>query len=662
VIPLLLFAAGLAATTPPASASAPEPGVIKPPENLVVVGAPPIPADLVAAVQPYTEYRGAAFLSFHPERREMLIGTRFADTAQIHRVVAAGGARTQLTFFPDRVSGAAYPRAPLGAHPFFVFSKDTGGSEFWQIYRFDLETSAVTLLTDGRSRNTMGAFSHHGHRLAYTSTRRTGADNDIYVVDPADPKSDRRIAEVKGGGWEVVDWSPSDDRLLVSEEISINVSYYWSFDVATGQRTALTPGRDGGDKVSYRSARWAADGRALFLATDRDSELFRLSRLDLATGKHTYFSDHIHWDVEAVNLSDDGRNLAVVVNENGVGRVHLFDARSGKEGRAPALPPGSVSGVAWHHDGRTLAVTMTSARMAADVFVADTRSGHVERWTESELGGVDLRDQPEPQLVSWKAFDGRDLSGLLYRPPARFAGRRPVMINIHGGPEGQARPGFPGRSNYILRELGVAILYPNVRGSTGYGKTFTKLDNGVLREDSVKDIGALLDWLASNPDLDASRVMVIGGSYGGYMSLAVSARYADRICCSVDVVGISSFVTFLEHTEAYRRDLRRVEYGDERVPAMREFLERISPLHNSEKIVAPLFVAQGKNDPRVPLTEAEQIVKKVRGEGRDVWYMLAADEGHGFQKRSNRDALLTAITQFYKKNLLDRPSEPPTPG
>ena len=660
MLSLLLLAAGLATAAPPNTSPAPnrtpEPEAIKPPETLVVDGVPAIPADLAAVSRSYTEYRGAGFVSFHPERREMLIGTRFADTVQIHRVVAAGGARTQLTFFPDRVSSAAYPRAPLGEHPFFVFAKDTGGSEFWQIYRFDLETSAVTLLTDGRSRNTMGAFSRHGHRLAYTSTRRDGANNDLYIVDPTDPKSDHRVAEVKGGGWEVVDWSPNDDRVLVSEEISINESYLWSFDVATGERTALTPRREAekvaGETVSYRSARWAADGRSLFVATDRDNEFFRLARLDLATGKHTYFSDHIHWDVESVELSTDGRNLAVVVNENGIGRVHLFDARSGKEGRAPALPPGAVSGVAWHHDGRTLAVTMTSARMQSDVFVADTRGGRVERWTESELGGVDLRDQPEPQLVSWKSFDGRELSGLLYRPPARFTGRRPVMINIHGGPEGQARPGFPGRSNYILRELGVAILYPNVRGSVGYGKSFTKLDNGVLREDSVKDIGALLDWVATSPDLDAGRVMVIGGSYGGYMSLAVSARYADRIRCSVDVVGISNFITFLEHTEAYRRDLRRVEYGDERDPAMRAFMEKIAPLNNAAQIKKPILIAQGKNDPRVPASEAEQMVATLRKIGTPVWYLLARDEGHGFVKKRNADFLFYAQVAFMKKYLL----------
>ena len=651
----VLAAAVVAATTTAAAPAPPDAEVIKPPESLAIDGVPAVPASLVAMLRPYTEYRGASFLSFHPARREMLIGTRFADTVQIHRVAAAGGARTQLTFFPDRISGAAYPRAPLGEHPFFVFAKDTGGSEFWQIYRFDLETSAVTLLTDGRSRNTLGVFSRRGHRLAYTSTRRNGADNDLYVVDPADPTSDHRVAEVKGGGWEVVDWSPDDDRLLVREELSINESYLWSIDVATGQRAPLTP-RPAGKKVAYRAARWAADGRSLFVATDRDNEFFRLARLEPATGKHTYFSDHIHWDAEEIDLSDDGRNLAVVINENGVGRVHLFDARSGQERRAPALPPGAVYGVAWHHDSRALAVTMASARMQSDVFVADTRSGRVARWTESELGGVDLHDQPEPQLVSWKSFDGRELSGLLYRPPARFAGRRPVMVNIHGGPEGQARPGFPGRSNYILRELGVAILYPNVRGSTGYGKSFTQLDDGLLREDSVKDIGALLDWIAASPELDASRVMVIGGSYGGYMSLEVSARYSSRIRCSIDVVGISNFVTFLEHTEAYRRDLRRVEYGDERDPATRAFMETIAPVNNASQIKKPILIAQGKNDPRVPASEAEQMVATLRKGGTPVWYLLARDEGHGFVKKRNADFLFYAQVAFMKKYLLG--SEP----
>jgi dipeptidyl aminopeptidase/acylaminoacyl peptidase len=649
VLTLVLLAAAVSATPAPPPV---ETEAVKPPDSMVAEGTPAIPASLVSALRPYTEYRGATFLSFDPERREMLIGTRFADTVQIHRVVAAGGARTQLTFFPDRVSAAAYPRAPVAAHPFFVFSKDTGGSEFSQSYRFDVETGATVLLTDGRARNSLGVFSRRGHRLAYTSTRRDGADTDLYVIDPAAPKSDRMLAQVKGGGWEVLDWSPDDGQLLVQEELSVNESYLWSFDVASGQRTPLTP-RPDGEKVAYSAGCWAPDGRTLYVATDRDNEFFRLARLDPHSGKHTYLSDHIPWDVEHLDLSDDGRRLAVIVNENGVGRVHLFDARAGKEGRAPALPPGAVYGIGWHHNGRDLAVTMASARMQSDVFVVDARTGRAQRWTESELGGVDVQDQPEPQLISWKSFDGRVLSGLLYRPPARFTGRRPVMINIHGGPEGQARPGFPGRGNYILGELGVAILYPNVRGSTGYGKTFTKLDNGVAREDTVKDIGALLDWIAATPDLDATRVMVIGGSYGGYMSLAVSARYADRIRCSIDIVGISNFVTFLEHTEAYRRDLRRVEYGDERDPATRAFMQKIAPLNNADQIRKPILIAQGKNDPRVPASEADQMVATLRKRGTPVWYLLARDEGHGFAKKRNADFLFYAQVAFMKKYLLD---------
>jgi len=649
---LPILAAAAVAVTATAASPATETDTVKPPDSLVVEGVPAIPASLVAALRPYTEFRGATFLSFHPERREMLIATRFADTAQVHRVAAAGGARTQLTFFPDRVVAAAYPRASGSGDPFFVFSKDTGGNEFYQTYRFDAGSGAITLLTDGRSRNSLGVFPRRGQRLAYTSTRRNGADNDLYVLDPADPKSDHLLAQVKGGGWEVLDWSPAGDKLLVREVISVNESYLWSFDVASGQRTPLTP-RPEGEKVAYGTGCWAPDGRSLYVTTDRDGEFFRLARLDPASGRHSYLSDHIHWDVEELDLSDDGRSLAVIVNENGIGRVRLFDARSGKERRAPALPAGSATGVGWHRNGHELAVTVISARMQSDIFVVETRGGRVERWTESELGGVDLRDQPEPQLMSWKSFDGRELSGLLYRPPARFTGPRPVIVNIHGGPEAQARPGFPGRNNYLLRELGVAILYPNVRGSTGYGKTFTKLDNGLAREDSVKDVGALLDWIAHSPDLDAGRVMILGGSYGGYMTLAVSTHYADRIRCSFDVVGISNFVTFLEHTEAYRRDLRRVEYGDERDPATRAFMEKIAPVNNAGQIRKPMLIAQGKNDPRVPATEAEQMVATLRKRGIPVWYLLARDEGHGFAKKRNVDFLFYAQVAFMKKYLLE---------
>jgi dipeptidyl aminopeptidase/acylaminoacyl peptidase len=238
------------------------------------------------------------------------------------------------------------------------------------------------------------------------------------------------------------------------------------------------------------------------------------------------------------------------------------------------------------------------------------------------------------------------------KPGPRFKPPYPVLISIHGGPEGQARPFLS--ASYVTNEMGVASVQPNVRGSSGYGKTYLKLDNAMLREDSVKDIGALLDWIAQQPDLDAKRVAVTGGSYGGYMSLATMTHYSDRLKCGIDVVGISNWVTFLKNTQGYRQDLRRVEYGDERDPKMRDFLETISPLNNAAKIKVPVLVVQGKNDPRVPVTESEQMVKKIRDGGGTVWYVMATDEGHGFQKKQNRDyeqwARIVFLQQFLLKN------------
>jgi dipeptidyl aminopeptidase/acylaminoacyl peptidase len=244
------------------------------------------------------------------------------------------------------------------------------------------------------------------------------------------------------------------------------------------------------------------------------------------------------------------------------------------------------------------------------------------------------------------------ISGFLYKPPAKFAGKRPVLVVIHGGPEGQSQPIFLGRANYYLNELGIALIYPNVRGSTGYGKTFSLLDNGFKREDTYKDIDALFDWVGTRPDLDADRIGVTGGSYGGHMTLAVSTFYSGRIRCSVDIVGMSNLVTFLEHTEGYRRDLRRVEYGDERDPKMHDFLEKIAPMNNIEKIKKPMLVVAGKNDPRVPVTESEQIVGALKKQGTPVWYVMAKDEGHGFRKKQNQDFQFYATVEFLEEYLL----------
>jgi dipeptidyl aminopeptidase/acylaminoacyl peptidase len=522
------------------------------------------------------------------------------------------------------------------------------------MYRFDLASGDVTLLTDGgRSQNGGLAWSTAGDRVAYGTTRRNGQDRDIHVMDPRDPGRDRCLLQVEGGGWGALDWSPDDKSLLVIERISAHESHLWIVDAATGEKKPLTP-RGGASKVSYQGGQFSPDGRAIYVTTDQDSEFHRLARLDLPGGAPTFLSTHINWDVDSFELSPDGKTVAFVTNEDGVDALHLLHTATGQERPAPklGLGLGVIGALDWHENGRDLGFTFSSARSALDVYSLDVSTGKVERWTESETGGLDTAAFSEPELVRWKSFDGRMISGFLYRPPARFTGPRPLIVNIHGGPEGQARPGFLARSNYYLNELGVAILYPNVRGSSGYGKTFLSLDNGERREDSVKDIGALLDYIATRPELDRARVMVTGGSYGGYMTLAVATHYNDRIRCALDVVGVSNFVTFLEKTEPYRRDLRRVEYGDERDPKMKEFLLKIAPVNNAHKITRPLFVVQGQNDPRVPLHESEQMVATVKKNGSPVWYLMGRNEGHGFAKKRNQDYWAYATVAFMKEFLL----------
>ena len=621
---------------------------IVPNENLVAEGIPKIPASLAESVGRYSEFRAAGFASWHPAKREMLIQTRFADTSQVHQVKFPGGARTQLTFFPDRVASAQYQ--PVNGDS-FVFSKDVGGGEFFQLYRYDLATGNITLLTDGKSRNTGPHWSYQGDRVAYGSTKRTGNDVDIWVANPDDPASARMVAQMEGGGWNVDDWSPDAKQLLASNFVSAAESYVWLIDVASGKKELLTP-KTGTDTVAYGNTRFAKDGKGVYMTSDQDSEFQRLVYLDLASHKTTVLTPALQWDVDELDLSKDGRWIAFGANEDGISVLHVLDTKTGKEVPVPKLPVGVFDGLEWRDNSRELALSLSTASQPFDVYSVDMATGKVERWTFSETGGLNTSGFPAPQLIHWKSWDQRPISGFLYKPPAKFPGKHPVIVAIHGGPEGQIRPDFLGRDSYYINELGIAIIYPNVRGSTGYGKTFQKLDNGFLREGSYKDINTLLDWIQTQPDLDASRVMITGGSYGGFMTLAVATNYNDRICCSVDVVGPSNLVTFLEHTSGYRKDLRRVEYGDERDPKMREFLEQIAPANKAKNITKPLFVIAGQNDPRVPASESAQMVEVVRKNGTPVWWLLGKDEGHGFAKKKNRDYQFYATVEFVKEFLL----------
>ncbi|MBP6391907.1 MAG: S9 family peptidase [Flavobacteriales bacterium] len=641
---LLLLPALLAATV---SAHAQQ-ATIPVGENLTVEGIPPLPTNLIGEVRSYTEARGAGLAEWHPLRKEMLITTRFGNSNQFHYVKFPGGDRKQITFFEEPVGGATF-EPKQGSY--FVFTKDIGGNEFDQLHRFDLKDNKVSLLTDGRrSQNGGIKWSHAGDRIAYASTMRNGKDRDIRIMAPLDSATDRVVAENSGGGWGVADWSPDDTRLLLNEGLSVNESRIHIADVATGTKTRILPKKD--ERTTYRAVAFTKDGKSIYLISNKDSEFNRLCLYDPGTDELRTLTADIPWDVNDVEHTKDGSKLAFTTNENGMARAYILTTATNTYEPVRHLPIGMVGGLRWNGDGTSLGLTMASHASTSDVYEYEVSSGKLTRWTESELGGLDPNALREPQLIIWNSFDQRPISGYLYRPPAKFTGKRPVIINIHGGPEGQFRPSFMGRNNYYMNELGAAVLFPNVRGSSGYGKTFLDLDNGMDRENSVKDIGALLDWIAQQPDLDADRIMVTGGSYGGYMTLAVAYHYSDRIRCALDVVGISNFNTFLKNTEDYRRDLRRAEYGDERDPKMAAFFEEIAPLNHTDKIKKPLFIVQGGNDPRVPASEAVQMKDRIKQGGGTVWFLMADDEGHGFRKKDNVDFQFYATIAFVREYLL----------
>jgi dipeptidyl aminopeptidase/acylaminoacyl peptidase len=643
---LSLILAAVLFVTVAMTARAQEP-VTTPADNLVVDGVPKIPSSVAETAGRYGSYRSASLADWHPTKREMLIATRFAETPQLHLVKMPGGTREQLTFYPDAVTNGRFH--PNGGD-YIVFSKDIGGGEWYQLYRYDLKTGDVTLLTDGKARNLTGPWSSSGDQIAYMSTRRTGKDTDLWVMNPSDSKTDHLLMQLAGGGWQPQDWSPDDKKILLEEEFSINESYLWLVDAATGEKTELTP-RNAAEKVSYGEGRFSKDGKGIYVTTDKDSEFHQLAYLDLATKQPQYLTTNIPWDVQSFDVTHDGKMIAFMTNEEGVSVLHVMDTTTKKELPLPKLPTGVTSAVHWQRNGHELGFSLNNARGPGDVYSLNVATGKLERWTTSETA-VKTDGFADSELVRWKSFDGKMISGFLYKPSAQFNGKRPVLVVIHGGPEGQSQPTFLGRANYLLNELGIALIFPNVRGSTGYGKTFSLMDNGLKREDTYKDINALFDWIATQPGLDSDRIAVTGGSYGGHMTLAVSTFYSDRIRCSVDIVGMSNLVTFLEHTEAYRRDLRRVEYGDERDPKMREYLEKIAPMNNIEKIRKPMFVIAGKNDPRVPVSESQQIADALKRQKTPVWLLIAKDEGHGYRKKPNQDFQFYATVEFLQEYLL----------
>ncbi len=627
---------------PTASRAESEKAIVRAPAAITTERVPALPLALAERARPYLEARAATFQGWDPKKRAVLIATRFANVPQLHRVEMPMGARVQISFEAEPVGGSFAP----SRGDVLVAQKDRGGDEYFQLYT--LANGRLALLTDGKSRNEINSWANDGTLLGFSSTRRNGTDTDLYVMDPRDPASSRMVAQVKGGGWAIAGFAPNHRTAYVIEYKSVQNTDPYRLDFASGR---LTPIGDLTADVAYGGLQVAPDG-SLWVTSDQRSDFQRLGRLSPMSGAFTPVSKD-NWDVSAFDLSDDGKTIAYVVNEAGTDKLRIMDVASGRVRKVDALPAGLIGGLEFSPWGE-LGFSFATAKSPSDVWSLDPKTMKLTRWTQSETGGLDPNVNVEPRIVTAKSFDGLKVSGLLYLPdPSKFPGKLPLLVNVHGGPEGQSQAGFRGATNYYLNELGIGVFYPNVRGSTGYGKTFVSLDNGPFkREDSVKDMAALIDAVRIEPRVDAQRVGLTGGSYGGYMCYAAAVQLKDRLRATQCTVAISNFVSFLENTNPYRQDLRRVEYGNERDPAQRKQLMAISPLTRVNEITKPMFVITGANDPRVPKSEADQMVAAIRKNGGEAWHMIAADEGHGYQKKANQDYAFLAQLAFWEKYLL----------
>ena len=617
------------------------------PAAIATTGVPVVPPRLVERMRRYQNVRSAAFQGWSPDGQGMLVRTRFANTSQLHRVHVPGGRRQQLTFFDEPANGRFLPGDHRGA---LVLSMSRGGDENYQVYVLGAhETGQLRRLTDGKSRNVLGPVRSDGLFAIVHSTQRNGRDTDLFIADPHRPGEMSLLLKTTGEYWRATDWSRDGSNLLINHYVSINESYPAVLDVATGKKTLIPiPGTR---PASHGTLVFAPDGQSAYITTDTNGEFRQLARVNLKTMAYEFLTEKLPWNVTDVVVEPELGMVAFTTNEDGASGLYLL---VGRAYRRYALPLGLVSGLEFSPDGTQLGFTLSRPDAPADAWSMRLPDGRLTRWTHSEVGGLDEDAFVVPERIRYRTFDGRRIPAYVFRPAsASKQAPAPVLIHIHGGPESQYRPRFSSLDQFYLNELGLAVVRPNVRGSAGYGKTYVRLDNGLKREDSVKDIGALLDWIATQPDLDASRVAVYGGSYGGYMVLGSLVHFSDRLKCGVDIVGIASFESFLKNTKAYRRDLRRAEYGDERKPELLKFFRRIDPVHNADKIQTSLLVAHGVNDPRVPFSEARQIVPRVRANRQTVWTIYAENEGHGFRKKANRDYVSAAVVLFLKQHLVE---------
>ncbi|WP_205596805.1 S9 family peptidase [Halostella salina] len=606
-------------------------------------------------IERYLNVRKAYGASFGPDGERLAFLLDTTGVPQVWTLDAPGAWPDQRTFAEERVTFASWSpeRDEL------AFGMDEGGNERAQLFRLDAGDGTITPLTatpDAKHR--WGGWSHDGERFAFASNRRDESVFDVYVQDRAATGDGAELVH-EGDGWlSVAGWSPDDDRLIVHEAHASFDHDLHVLHLDSGELEHLTPDTD---EVRYSSPEWGPDGDAIYLVSDEGADTTYLARLDLDSHDLAVVAEGGEWNVGGVAVDDETGRLAYSRNVDGYTDLtvgELAGPTEIAEFPEPDLPGGVCGGVSFGPDAERFAITVNGDAVNPNVYVVDVATGDAERWTDAPTAGIPRDRFRESELVRVESFDGLEVPGFLTLPEGAggdgggsddaTAGDTPVVVDIHGGPESQRRPSFHGVKQYLV-DRGYAVFEPNVRGSSGYGRAYTALDDVEKRMDSVADIEACVDWLADHPAVDPDRIAAMGGSYGGFMVLAALTEYPDLWAAGVDIVGIANFVTFLENTGDWRRSLREAEYGS--LADDREFLESISPIHSVDDIAAPLFVLHGENDPRVPVGEAEQIVERAREQGVPVRKLIFEDEGHGFTKLENRIEAYSAVAEFLDEHV-----------
>jgi len=629
------------------------------PATITTEGIPPIPQSIADGLAKYAQFRQAQMMAWNPSKRQILITTTLGSVPQLYSVDGPGRDRHQLTWFERGVpvfANVSFDPADANA---VIFQYDPAGTtELRSLYRYDMTTGEISQVVESKTRYAH-AWSRQGRWLVYDSAERNGKDRDLYVIQPSDPKTKRRLAEFDGA-FSPQDWSPDGTSLLALEIPSNAETYVWRIDVKTGEKKALTP-RDG-EKAAWWNARFSADGKRVYAISDRQGGDFRVWRCDVANCVWSAVTPQ-GMVVDASNaaatagfeISPDGSLMAVVADKGSFTELQMIDLTTLKPRALPALPKGTVAQLRWRPASKEIALSVASIKSQGDVYSVDVALGTISRWTTSETT-FNPETLPAPEVVDVKSFDGTPISVILYRPPAKFSGPRPVIMQFHGGPALRDRVRFQGRSNYLLNELGIALMYPNVRGSSGFGRRFAQMDDGTGREGAIKDVGALLDWIGTRADLDKNRVMLGGASYGGWLALEAGIVYNGRIRGILEGAGITDFITYLEKdTNAARQTNRRLEYGDERDPAMRPFLTSISPITRAADLKKPTFILQPGKDIRIPVAQARELLNALKANNATVWYAEFADADHDSfpGPTQNIDWMLAAWIAFFKAYLLN---------